>query len=127
MLLHEPEKLPNRSRWYLRAERIWHPTGAEEISGDMLLNIRHLRREWHYGDRIRAHIPANGAKEQRQSWRLQLCHLFIATGIYAIGFLETDEKIELVERAEPISRRCGKPASEIRRYIQNYFTPESGA
>jgi hypothetical protein len=29
VLLHEPEKLPNRSRWYLRAERIWHPTGAE--------------------------------------------------------------------------------------------------
>ena len=32
-LLHEPEKLPNRSRWIVRAERIWHPTGAEEITG----------------------------------------------------------------------------------------------
>ncbi len=27
VLLHEPERLPNRSRWYLRAERIWHLDG----------------------------------------------------------------------------------------------------
>jgi hypothetical protein len=33
-LAREPEKLPNRSRWLLRCERIWHPTGAEEISGN---------------------------------------------------------------------------------------------
>src|SRR3990170_3971599 len=46
VLLHEPEKLPNRSRWYLRAQRIWHAAGAEEISGDLLLNVRQLRREW---------------------------------------------------------------------------------
>ena len=32
-LAREPEKLPNRSRWLLRCERIWHPTGAEEIAG----------------------------------------------------------------------------------------------
>ena len=49
-------------------------------------------------------------------------------GIYAIGFLETDEKIELVERA-PNRFRGGVESlrREIRRYIQNYFTPESGS
>ena len=31
-LRHEPEKLTNRSRWQLRSERIWHPTGAQEIT-----------------------------------------------------------------------------------------------
>ena len=32
---------PNRSRWLVRSERIWHPTGAEEITGDILLGRAH--------------------------------------------------------------------------------------
>jgi competence protein ComEC len=128
VLLHEPEKLPNRSRWYLRGERIWHPTGAEEISGDMLLNVRHLRREWHYGDRIRAQIRPAVPKNSGNPGGFNYATYLSRREIYAIGFLETDEKIELVERAP--SRFRGAVESlrrEIRRYIQNYFTPESGA
>jgi len=52
-LRHEPERLNNRMRWHVRSERIWHPTGAEEVTGDVLVSVRTLRREWHYGDRVR--------------------------------------------------------------------------
>src|SRR2546428_5282975 len=45
-LIQEPEKLPNRSRWILRFDRLWHPTGAEDITGDLLLTIRSVHREW---------------------------------------------------------------------------------
>ena len=45
-LRHEPEKLTNRSRWQVRSERIWQPTGAQEITGDILLGVRAVRREW---------------------------------------------------------------------------------
>src|SRR6185503_11196520 len=34
LLNQEPERLVQRTRWQLRAERIWHPTGAEEITGN---------------------------------------------------------------------------------------------
>jgi competence protein ComEC len=128
LLLHEPERLPNRSRWYLRAERMWHPTGAEEISGDMLLNLRHLRREWHYGDRIRAPIRPTVPKDSGNPGGFNYATYLSRRGIYAIGFLETDEKIELVERAPNRFRGAIESLRrEIRRYIQSYFTPESGA
>ena len=47
ILREEPEKLPDRSRWSLRCERVWHPTGAQEIVGNILLSVRHMAREWH--------------------------------------------------------------------------------
>src|SRR3990172_3350723 len=56
MLHKEPEKLPQRSRWTVRALRVWHPTGAEEISGDILITVRAVSRDWRYGGRIRFRI-----------------------------------------------------------------------
>ncbi|TMA08251.1 MAG: DUF4131 domain-containing protein [Deltaproteobacteria bacterium] len=35
VLHYEPERLPQRSRWVVRSERVWHPTGAQEITGDL--------------------------------------------------------------------------------------------
>src|SRR4029077_8115287 len=49
-LEREPERLPNRNRWLLRCERIWHPTGPEDIAGNLLLSVRRVGREWHYDD-----------------------------------------------------------------------------
>ena len=56
VLREEPQKLPARTRWIVRGERVWYPAGAEEITGDVLINVRSARREWHYGDRIRFHL-----------------------------------------------------------------------
>ncbi|HET9763390.1 MAG TPA: ComEC/Rec2 family competence protein, partial [Casimicrobiaceae bacterium] len=55
-LAAEPERLPQRSRWTVRLLRVWHPTGAEEISGDLLLTIRRSERDWRYGDRVRFRV-----------------------------------------------------------------------
>ncbi|MGH7930652.1 MAG: DUF4131 domain-containing protein, partial [Candidatus Binatia bacterium] len=52
-LLQEPEKLPDRSRWIVGTQRIWHPTGAEEITGRLIVTMRIVLREWRYGDRVR--------------------------------------------------------------------------
>src|SRR5258706_12858704 len=53
VLRHEPERVSQRTRWQLRVERIWHNTGAEEITGDILIGLRSVSRDWHYGDRLR--------------------------------------------------------------------------
>ena len=55
-LRREPEKLPNRTRWIISAQRIWHPSGAEEIIGDLSVTVRSVRRDWRYGDRVRFKI-----------------------------------------------------------------------
>ena len=128
VLLHEPEKLPTRSRWYLRAERIWQPTGAEEISGDLLLNVRQLRREWHYGDRIRAQIRPTVPKDSGNPGGFNYATYLSRRQIYAIAFLESDEKIELVERAPDRWRGAVENLRRrIRRYIDTHFSPESAA
>lgn len=54
-VLHkEPEKLPQRSRWVIRAERIWHPTGSQEISGDLLI-----------GEALSPQGPSDAARPRR--------------------------------------------------------------
>ena len=53
VLYREPERRPDRSRWYLRAERVWHPNGSQETEGNILVTVRDVVREWHYGDRVR--------------------------------------------------------------------------
>ena len=60
-LLQEPEKLPDRSRWIVAAERIWHPAGAQEITGHLIVTVRVVRREWRYGDRVRFKAPARAS------------------------------------------------------------------
>ena len=74
ILTREPEKLPNRNRWQVGSERLWHPTGAEEIEGEILVSVRTVGRDWRYGDRVRFWVRPV-APGQRQSRRVQLCNL----------------------------------------------------
>lgn len=128
VLLHEPEKLPNRTRWYLRAERIWHPAGAQEVSGNLLLNVRYLRREWHYGDRIRAQLRPAVPKDSGNPGGFNYATYLARRSIYAVAFLESDQKIELVQRApSPVRGMIESLRREIRRYIQDHFGAETGA
>ena len=128
VLLHEPEKFSSRSRWYLSSERIWHPTGAEEISGNLLLNVRHLSREWHYGDRLRAAIRPRVPKDSGNPGGFNYATYLARREIYAVGFLDSDDKIELVGRAPNHFRSAVEHLRrEIRRSIQSHFDSESGA
>ena len=52
----EPEAQFGRSRWYLRAEYLWRPLGAQKVVGDVLVTVREAHREWHYADRVRLRV-----------------------------------------------------------------------
>ena len=102
-LTREPEKLPNRSRWLVRGERIWHPTGAEEIEGDLLLSVRAARREWRYGDRVRFWVRPVTPRDSGNPGGFNYATYLARRGIYATGFLDSDAEVELVAR-EPGAR-----------------------
>lgn len=124
----EPEKLPNRSRWLLRTERIWHPTGAEEISGDLLVSVRHVRREWHYGDRVRFWIRPQEPRDSGNPGGFDYATYLARQEIYVIGYLENDQEVDLVARKP--SRLRGsieRLRREIRRYIDRQVSPENAA
>jgi competence protein ComEC len=127
-LAREPEKLPNRSRWLLLCERIWHPTGAEEIAGNLLVSIRQVRREWHYGDRVRFWIQPQAPRDAGNPGGFDYATYLARQEIYAIGYLESDQEVELA------SRRAGRMRGaieslrrEIRRYIDQHVSSENGA
>jgi competence protein ComEC len=127
-LVQEPEKLPNRSRWWVRGERIWHPAGAEEITGDLLLNVRHARREWHYGDRVRFWtrpvVPRNSGNPGGFDYATYLAR----REIYVTGYLENDVEVELLAR-QPSSVRgfIENLRRKIRAYINSHFSQDHGA
>jgi len=86
-LFREPEQLPNRHRWLLQCQRIWHPTGAEDISGNLLVSIRHVRREWHYGDRVRFWIRPQAPRDAGNPGGFDYGTYLARQVVYAIGYL----------------------------------------
>jgi competence protein ComEC len=127
-LAREPERLPNRHRWLLRGERIWHPTGAEEISGNLLLSLRHVRREWHYGDRVRFWIRPQAPRDSGNPGGFDYATYLARQEIYAVAYLDGDQEIELVAR-QPATVRAAIESlrREIRRYIDQQVSPANGA
>lgn len=128
VLYREPERLPQRSRWLVRAERIWHPTGAQAATGDLLLSIRHTRGDWHYADRIRFSVRLTVPRGSDNPGAFDYASFLARRQIYLTGFLESDEEVEL------LARRPSSPWSaiehmrrEIRRFMERHFSQDNGA
>jgi len=127
-LTREPERLPNRHRWLMRCERVWHPTGAEEISGDLLLSLRHVRREWRYGDRVRFWIRPQAPRNSGNPGGFDYATYLARREIYAVGYLDGDHEIELVARQPArVSAAIESLRREIRRYIDQHVSGDNGA
>ena len=82
-----PEKLINRHRWSIRAERIWHAAGAEEVSGDFQLTLRVLRRDWRYGDRIRFWLRPSLPQNSGNPGGFEYATYLAQRQIYVIGYV----------------------------------------
>ncbi len=127
-LLQEPEKLPNRSRWIIRTQSIWHPTGAEEISGNLIVNIRTARREWRYGDRVRFKVRPVVPRDSGNPGGFNYANYLARREIYASGFLDNDQEVELVQRESGALRGSIEDLRRaIRRHIQENFSASHGA
>ncbi|HMA81616.1 MAG TPA: DNA internalization-related competence protein ComEC/Rec2 [Candidatus Binatia bacterium] len=127
-LRHEPEKLVNRIRWQVAAQRIWHPTGAQEITGDILVTLRSARRDWRYGDRVRFWIRPLAPQNSGNPGGFDYATFLSRRGIYATGFLDGDQEVELLAR-EPAAGRG--PIEDlrraIRRFVERNFSRDNGA
>jgi competence protein ComEC len=127
-LLQEPDKLPSRSRWLLRFDHLWHPTGAENISGDLLVTIRNVHREWRFGDRVRLWLRARIPRDAGNPGGFDYATYLARRGIYAIGFLDNDAEVELVRRRTTgLAAAIESMRREMRRYIDQSFSRDNGA
>jgi len=94
----EPERLPDRSRWYLRAERIWLPHGAAEAQGKILITVRAAAREWHYHDRVRFWLSVRQPRRSGNPGGFDYEPFLARRQIYLTGYLQSDAGVELVRR-----------------------------
>lgn len=128
VLQYEPEKLTNRTRFQILAERIWHPTGAQEITGNLLFNVRTVRREWRYGDRLRLWIRPVAPRDAGNPAGFEYATFLAQRGVYATGFVEDDREFELVSRNPGRAREFIEGLRrQIRRYIDENFSPDGAA
>jgi len=128
MLQQEPQKLPQRSRWLVRVLRVWHPTGAQEISGDLLLTVRAGSRDWRYGDRIRFRVEPRIPRDNGNPGGFDYAAFLARRGIYATGFLVSDQNVELLSRAPPGPWSALESLRrEIRRFIERSFPSSDDA
>jgi len=126
-LRHEPEKLTSRSRWQVRAERIWQPTGAQEITGDILLGVRAVRREWRYGDRVRFWIRPSIPQDSGNPGGFNYATYLAQRDIYVTGFLDSDEEVELLPRQPGAARDfIERLRRQIRLFIDRSFSQTNG-
>ncbi len=124
----EPEKLPGRSRWVVQVERIWHPTGSEEVFGDILVGVRYARREWRYGDRVRLWLQPQIPRDSGNPGGFNYAAYLADREIYATGFLDNDSEVELVaRRPEGFGNTVESLRREIRRFIERNFSHDGGA
>ena len=124
----EPEKSPQRSRWIVRSLRIWQPTGAREITGDLLLTVRAANREWRYGDRVRFWLRPQIPRDAGNPGGFDYGAYLARREIYATGFLVSDQGVELLSRARGgLWQAVEYLRREIRRYIETRMTGENGA
>jgi competence protein ComEC len=128
VLQYEPEKLTNRTRFQISAERIWYPTGAQEITGSLLFIVRTVRREWRYGDRLRLWIRPVAPRDAGNPGGFDYATYLAQRGIYATGFVEDDREFELVSRNPSRAREFVEGLRrQIRRYIEGNFSPDAAA
>ena len=127
-LRHEPERLNNRTRWHVRSERIWHPTGAEEVTGDVLVSVRTLRREWHYGDRVRFWLRPVLPQDSGNPGGFNYSTYLARREIYATGFLDNDQEVQLLERDPGRIRSVIEDLRrEIRRFLERNLSHDNSA
>ncbi len=127
-LRREPEHLPRRVRWLVEAERIWHPTGAEEITGNILVGLRTVKRDWRYGDRVRLRLHPQVPQDGGNPGGFNYATYLARRDIYATAFVDHDQDIELLAReAGALWGFIEDLRRKIRVFIERNFALDSGA
>lgn len=123
----EPERLLDRTRWYLRAEALWLPHGAEEARGNVLVVLRDERGDWRYGDRVRLWLRLRPPRNPGNPGGFDYERYLARRGIYVTAFLSDDTGVELLARGGGAWSWVERVRREIRSFFERSLPSESAA
>src|SRR3970282_2177595 len=93
-----------------------------------LVTLRHVRRDWRYGDRVRFWVRPMIPQNSGNPGGFDYATFLSRRAIYLTGFLESDQDIELMARDRRAARVfIGDVRREIRRYIAGHLSRDNGA
>lgn len=117
-LYREPERSPTRGRLHLEAERVWLDGKPRPAVGKVRVTVRHLKRDWQYGDRLRLTVKLRPPRNFHTPGSFDHVGYLARRGIYVTAFLWDDEDIEeRGERGTWLRHRI----EHIRRTISQFF------
>jgi competence protein ComEC len=88
------------------------------ISGDVLVTVRTVVRDWHYGDRVRFWLQPAAPRDSGNPGGFNYASYLADRAIYATGFLASDSSVELVARRPD---RIWGAVESLRRRIRVYI------
>lgn len=120
-LYREPEQRGDKTRWYLRVQRLEREDGVVPAAGNVVVTLGRAYREWRYGDRVR--LPLR-LRVPRNRTSFDYAAYLARREIYRTAYLHNDWQVRLLSRdtstgwawIEDMRRR-------VRRFIYRYLSP----
>jgi competence protein ComEC len=90
VLLADPELRGERTRLWLRAERIDDGQGWQPTEGTVLLTVRRVERNWSAGDRLRGTVSLHRPRNFGNPGEFDYVAYLARQGVYVTGFADDD-------------------------------------
>jgi competence protein ComEC len=128
VLYQPPEPLPDKTRLYVRGERIFSGERQAEISGNILLTVRDRKANLRYGDRVRFITKLYRPRPATNPGSFDYRRFLAFQGIWVTGYV--NQAVEVVRMAEgqgnPFSHFVERGRESIRTFFDRNAPPEYG-
>jgi len=128
VLYHPPEPLPDKTRLYVRGERILSGEKPAAVSGNILLTVRDKKTDLRYGDRVRFITKLYQPRPATNPGSFDYRRFLSFQDIWVTGYV--NQAVEVVRMAEgqgnPFFHFVERGREKIRTFLDRNAPPEYG-
>ena len=128
VLYNPPEPLPDKTRLYVRGERIFSGEKQAAVSGNILLTVRDRKTDLRYGDRVRFITKLYQPRPATNPGSFDYRRFLAFQDIWVTGYV--NQAVEVVRMAEgqgnPFFHFVERGREKIRTFLDRNTSPEYG-
>ena len=128
VLYNPPEPLPDKTRLYVRGERIFSGEKQAAVSGNILLTVRDRKTDLRYGDRVRFITKLYQPRPATNPGSFDYRRFLSFQDIWVTGYV--NQAVEVVRMAEgqgnPFFHFVERGREKIRTFLDRNTSPEYG-